>query len=441
MLAFVHAARPVATVPAAGARRARAPPPGLGGGALPSRSGSGAALPWRPWARSSSSRWPRSSRTAPGALRRRGRSALPGGVPPVHGLAAHRVRRRAGRHRLGRPELRLPARDAPGGAHPGRRGAGRRAAVRAVPVWPCPAALSAAAAKVLPSLEETWSEPLWAGGALTLAGLVALVPARAAAPGTLPMSVAVPAGLAALVLMVTREEWMAYAATALLGGVLVATVPPLWIPVAVGGTGLALCLVGTELEARAFHVGRALHHGGWMLSLLALCGLGSVRHVSTPLSFALATGAAWAVVHRRREREVVGWLATLVFGHVLVLFLGAVFSSGPRQGVHPPAPGRGHRAARHAGALPRGREGAPRRGAPVHGRGAARGAPGPGAGGWHARARCARRSWRARASPCCWARWSAAPSRRRTSSPRTSRRGRSRWATSAPGCWAWAPGD
>jgi hypothetical protein len=61
---------------------------------------------------------------------------------------------------------------------------------------------------------------------------------------------------------------------------------------------------------------------------LALSALKGVRHVSTPLAFALATGAAWAVVHRRREREVVGWLATLVFGHVLIMFLGAVFSSG-----------------------------------------------------------------------------------------------------------------
>ncbi|HYH97275.1 hypothetical protein [Hyalangium sp.] len=188
-------------------------------------------------------------------------------------------------------------------------------------------ALSAAATKVLPRLEETWSEPLWAGGALTLAGLVGFILLEHG-PGVLPMSVAVPAGLAALVLMVAREEWMAYVATALLGGMLVATVSPLWVPVVVGGMGLALCLAGTELEARGFHMGRALHHGGWMLSLLALCGLGSVRHVGTPLSFALATGAAWAVVHRRREREVVGWLATLVSAHVLVMFLGAVFSSG-----------------------------------------------------------------------------------------------------------------
>jgi hypothetical protein len=121
---------------------------------------------------------------------------------------------------------------------------------------------------------------------------------------------------------------MAYAATALLGGVFVAAVPPLWIPVAVGGVGLALCAAGTALEARGFHVGRALHHGGWMLSLVALAGLDTFRHVSVPLSFALAAGSAWALVYRRREREVVGWLATLVATHVLVLYLGAEFSTG-----------------------------------------------------------------------------------------------------------------
>jgi hypothetical protein len=187
--------------------------------------------------------------------------------------------------------------------------------------------LSDTAAKVLPRLDDTWSEPLWVGGALALAGLLAIFLSDHGV-GALPLPVAVPAGLAAIVLMATREEWMAYAATLLLGTVLVATVPPLWIPVAVGGTGLALCLAGPALEAREFHMGRALHHAGWMLSVLALAGLGSIRHVSTPLAFALATGAAWAVVHRRREREVVGWLATLVFGHVLIMFLGAVFSSG-----------------------------------------------------------------------------------------------------------------
>jgi hypothetical protein len=187
--------------------------------------------------------------------------------------------------------------------------------------------LSAAAAKVFPSFEDTWSEPLWAGGALMLAGLLA-ISLSGQGMGSLPLMVAVPTGLTALVLMVTREDWMAYAATLMLGMVLVAAVPPLWMPVAVGATGLALCLAGSALEAREFHMGRALHHGGWMLAVLALSALKGLRHVSTPLAFALVTGAAWAVVHRRREREVVGWLATLVFGHVLIMFLGAVFSSG-----------------------------------------------------------------------------------------------------------------
>jgi hypothetical protein len=188
-------------------------------------------------------------------------------------------------------------------------------------------ALSAAAARVLPSLDGTWSEPLWAGGVLTLGSLLTYFLLERGA-GELPLPVAVPAGLAALVLMVAREEWTAYCATALLGAVLVATVPPVWSPVIIGAVGLALCMVGLALDSRSVRVGRALHHGGWMLSLLALGGLDSVRHVATPLSFALAAGAAWAVVSRRCEREWVGWLATLVCVHVLMLFLGATFSTG-----------------------------------------------------------------------------------------------------------------
>ncbi|MFP2928510.1 hypothetical protein ACLESO_25610 [Pyxidicoccus sp. 3LG] len=39
-------------------------------------------------------------------------------------------------------------------------------------------------------------------------------------------------------------------------------------------------------------------------------------------------GAAWAVVLRRREREVVGWLASLAAVHGWLMHLGAVYSSG-----------------------------------------------------------------------------------------------------------------
>jgi hypothetical protein len=188
-------------------------------------------------------------------------------------------------------------------------------------------ALTSAAEKVLPSLGSTWSEHFWAGGVLTLGSLLAYCLIEREV-GSLPLIVAVPAGLAALVLMVSRQEWMAYVATALLGAVLVATVPPEWSPVVIGGAGLALCVSGLVLDSRSVRVGRALHHGGWVLSLLALAGLDSVRHVATPLSFVLATGAVWAVVYRRREREWAGWLASLVSVHVLVLFLGATFSTG-----------------------------------------------------------------------------------------------------------------
>lgn len=188
-------------------------------------------------------------------------------------------------------------------------------------------ALSAAVAQVLPGLEDTWSEPLWVGGMLTLGGLVARQWGVGGA-GTLSPGVAGLAAVTALLLMVSREQGMAYAATGLLGGVLVAAVAPGWMPVAVGAAGLVLCLAGMLLEKREVPVGEALHHGGWILALLALIGLHSLRHVSTPLSFVLAAAALWAVVHRRRRVEPLGWLGTLVTVHALLAFLGAVFSTG-----------------------------------------------------------------------------------------------------------------
>ncbi|ADO74918.1 hypothetical protein [Stigmatella aurantiaca] len=187
--------------------------------------------------------------------------------------------------------------------------------------------LSAAAAKVFPRMEDTWSEPLWAGSLATLVSVVGYLLVDKGA-GVLPPGVAALAALTALLLMVSREPGMAYGATGALGLVLVAAMPPVWMPVAVGAVGLGVCWVGTRLEGRGVTVAEALHHGGWMLSFLALSGLHSLRHVSTPLSFVLATGAAWAVVHRRRGYEVVGWLVTLVAVHVLLMHLGLVFSTG-----------------------------------------------------------------------------------------------------------------
>ncbi|MDC0710524.1 hypothetical protein POL68_18755 [Stigmatella sp. ncwal1] len=188
-------------------------------------------------------------------------------------------------------------------------------------------ALSAAAAKVFPRMEDTWSEPLWVGSLVSLVGVVGYLLVDRG-PGVLPLSVAGLAALTAILLMVTRSQGMAYGATGALGLVLVAAMPLAWMPVALGTVGLGVCWVGTRLEARGVRVGDSLHHAGWMLSLLAIGGLHSLRHVSTPLSFALAAGAAWTLVHRRRGYELVGWLATLVAVHVLMMHLGVVFSTG-----------------------------------------------------------------------------------------------------------------
>ncbi|WP_338863638.1 hypothetical protein [Myxococcus stipitatus] len=188
-------------------------------------------------------------------------------------------------------------------------------------------ALDAVASKLTPGLEGTWSEPLWVG---STGALVLLLSSRLveSGPGSLEPVVALGAVVTSLMLMVSRERWMANVATGLFAAALVATVPLPWIPMVVSGAGLVLCVGGMMLDARGVHVGAALHHGGWMLSFLSLVGLRDLKHVATPLCFLLGLGSAWTVVWRRPAREVVGWLASLVALHGALMHLGAVYSSG-----------------------------------------------------------------------------------------------------------------
>ncbi|MCY1039860.1 hypothetical protein OV208_00910 [Corallococcus sp. bb12-1] len=191
-------------------------------------------------------------------------------------------------------------------------------------------ALTNAAARLTPGIEGTWSEPLWVGGAGVAALLVGLRLADAG-PGALPLPVALVAGLTSLVLMVTRERLMMNGATALLGAVLLAAVPPLWTPAVLAGVGLVLALVGFGLEVRGVAVGSALHHGGAVLALLSLGSLRSaesVEHVSMPLSVLFGLATAWTVVARRREREWLGWSASLFAVHAFIVHFGAVYSTG-----------------------------------------------------------------------------------------------------------------
>ncbi|MFY0581187.1 hypothetical protein ACN28S_49300 [Cystobacter fuscus] len=188
-------------------------------------------------------------------------------------------------------------------------------------------ALVRVAARLSPGLGSTWSEPLWTAGAFALT-VPLLRHLLEEGPGGLSPGGALLAGLTALVLMVTRERVMANVAVALLAGVLVAAVPPPWSPAVLSGTGLVLCMVGTWLDERDLDVGAALHHAGWVLSLLAVFGLRDLRHPGTAACFVAGLGSAWAVVYRRREQEMVGWVATLVAVHALMAHVGAVLSTG-----------------------------------------------------------------------------------------------------------------
>ncbi|RKH48262.1 hypothetical protein [Corallococcus sicarius] len=182
-------------------------------------------------------------------------------------------------------------------------------------------------ARLTPGIEGTWSEPLWVGSAGTLTLLLGLWLVNAG-PGALPLPVALVAGATALVLMVTRERLMMNGATALLGAVLVAAVPPLWAPAILAGVGLVLALVGFGLDARGVAVGAALHHGGAVLALLSLAGLRHLKHPGMPVCVLFAWATAWTVVLRRREREWLGWAASLFAVHALIVHFGAVYSTG-----------------------------------------------------------------------------------------------------------------
>ncbi len=188
-------------------------------------------------------------------------------------------------------------------------------------------ALTRVAARLSPGIPGTWSEPLWVAGAIATSVPV-LGRLLDVGPGHLSLPVAFLAGLASLVLMVTRERWMANAATGLLALVLIAVLPPPWTPAVLSGVGLTLCMVGTWLENRGVTVGAALHHSGWVLSLLAVLGLRYPKHPGMALCVLFGAGSAWAVVYRRRERELVGWIASLVAGHLLLISVGMIYSTG-----------------------------------------------------------------------------------------------------------------
>lgn len=184
--------------------------------------------------------------------------------------------------------------------------------------------------RLSPGIHDTWSEPLWRAGAIATA-LPVVQYLLNGTLGGLPLMAAVLAGLTSLVLMVTRERLQANVATALLAGVLVAAVPPLWSPVVVAGTGFVLCMLGTWLENQDVEVGGALHYSGAVLAPLSLLGLRHPEHPATAACLVFCLTTAWALVYRRREWEAAGWVATLVVLHALLAHVGVRLSTG--QGV------------------------------------------------------------------------------------------------------------
>jgi hypothetical protein len=157
--------------------------------------------------------------------------------------------------------------------------------------------------------------PLWLGGALALAAVLAL--------GAPAWAFTVPA---AALLLVTGSAWEAAVAAALLGAATALAVPQ-GTAAAIAGTGLVLCVAGSAVEKR-YSVGRVWHHAGWALGLVALLFLRRLDATQTPIALVAAAGCAWCVASRTPKLEWLAWAGTVAAAHGLLGFAGLRLSDG-----------------------------------------------------------------------------------------------------------------
>lgn len=186
--------------------------------------------------------------------------------------------------------------------------------------------LQAWSQKVAPGFAGDLHVPLWFAGLLPAVAATLLCISQVV-ERTLPPVFALMLGAAALLLLVTRDRTQTVMAAVLGAGVVVVAFPFAWVPPALAAFGLLLTAVGAYFEDDLENAD-ALHHAGWVTALLSTGFCRSLHHVATPLCFAFICATGWVMVWRRREREAVGWAASLLFGHVLLFHLGVVLSTG-----------------------------------------------------------------------------------------------------------------
>ena len=178
--------------------------------------------------------------------------------------------------------------------------------------------VASSARRVLERLGVRFSQPLslpwwWGSAALVL------------------LSLTVPSQwwlVAAAVLLLTPVPLELSVGTALGGLMLVVLVPREEAGLALGVLGAAMSWLGAWRVGQE-PVARTWLYAGWVTSVAAVAVVGlEVRAPAVPMVWALAAVTSWSVVFRRPRLEWLGWAASWLASHLVVVHVGAVLSTG-----------------------------------------------------------------------------------------------------------------
>ncbi len=137
----------------------------------------------------------------------------------------------------------------------------------------------------------------------------------------------------AAVLLFTRSRVESVVGTALVGAMVLASLPLATAGVLLAALGATLAWIGATRESEAASVRL---HLGWVLALSSL-GLTAELHAwQMPLAWVLAAVTSWALVKRYPAARWIGWGATWAASHAVLAWAGITLSTGaPKELIFP----------------------------------------------------------------------------------------------------------
>ena len=134
--------------------------------------------------------------------------------------------------------------------------------------------------------------------------------------------------LPAALLLVTWDALESAVGTALGVALVVVLEPRAEAGLALSVLGASLSWLGAWRDGKE-PVARSWFHAGWMTAVAALVVVGvDVREVAVPLAWVVGAASAWAVAFRKPALEWLGWAASWLSVHVVVVHVGAVLATG-----------------------------------------------------------------------------------------------------------------